>query len=105
MYKIYGSTREKIRDVVAEMEDPYIIDVRKIKDSELKEFYLRDYTHLGELSDRGITDIYLRSPFAGKMRLMKFLQRAKDYDREVVILYDNEKHYQYIRRKINEWTE
>ena len=103
MYKIIESVRDCVEDIADTCDDPYIIDVRNFEDKFLKEFYRRDYINLVELSNRGITKVIFKSPIRGKMRFLKILKRAQDFDREIIVLHNDLNHFKYLRRMISEW--
>ena len=102
MYRITGSDREGIAKFVKRAEDPYVVDIRPSGEKRLKKYFGRDYVHIVELTNRGMTEVILKAEITGMMRLRKILDRARDFQREVIILHDDSDHYSYVRRLIDE---
>ena len=103
MFKLIGTTRDKIDDVLAKTHDPLILDVRTPKkDRELAKRYDRDYRVVEELTNKGLTRIIFKARTAGVMQLRKVTQRCVEYQRELVILHDNESHFKELKRLVNE---
>jgi len=92
MFRIIKIKRNEVADKLERSEDPLIVDIRGESDNELKTIFGRDYVHLVELKNKGITQIIFRSPILGEVRLLKLLEKAEKFQREFIIIYDKLKH-------------
>lgn len=104
-FKITGCRIEDLNQSCSKAHDPLIIDVRGKRDEVLKEYFARDYVFVGELSNKSSNIVIYRAESSGRMRLLKQINRAKKFDREVVILYKDKRHYDKLRSDVNDWIE
>lgn len=95
--KIQRTTLKVIKDI-QKNEDPMILDLRDGKDVELRNAFGRDYLHVLALTNIGTNVVILRSEEKGRDRLTALVKKAKLFDREFVILYQDEAHYDAVRR-------
>ncbi len=91
-----------LKGALKKAEDPLIVDVRYKTDEAIKTNYKRDYVHLRELVDRGDEVIIFISEEKGNNKLQTLLDKAKNFARELVIIYENPKHIKAIRRLLDE---
>lgn len=100
MYKIEGITLDRVYASVQNYSDPFLVDIRNTKDKDLSEIFGKDYVHIRQLSNKGITMVILKNEEKGLKRLRNIETRCREFLRELIILYNEEKHYNYIRSLI-----
>ena len=101
MFRIVFIKPGKLYDVLSQYTDPHIVDIRKEGTSEqLKKIYEKDYTPISELVNRGLTQVFLRKEATGLMRLHIFIDKCKDFERELIIVHSDEEQAQYIKNKL-----
>lgn len=95
-------TIKDLAATISRLEDPIILDIRNKKDEKLARSFKRDYRWMTEFLNKGITKVILKKPAAGKIRLNSILKKAKEFQRPIVIVYDNEEHCREVRRIIDD---
>lgn len=82
------------------LSDPLIVDIDEKKSDYLASKYKRNYIHVPALSNRGETIVVLKNKMEGTMRLTALISKARKFDRELVILYSDEKHKKYLKQEV-----
>ena len=87
---------------ISMLDDPLIVDITPERDEKMHSIFGRkDYVHLYELINKGKTVVIFRSKIKGKWRINKLVERAKEFDREFVILYNDSAHLSIVRSLLN----
>lgn len=106
MFKIVAIEKYPVDSAVSRisaLDDPLIVDITPEKDEKLyADFGRKDYVHLYELINKGKTVVIFRSKSKGTWRIRKLAERAREFDREFVILYNDSEHLSIVRRLLNE---
>lgn len=102
MYKLITTKRDKVADHLKASGDPFIMDIRTEKDMKLSRAFKRDYRWMEELINKGLTRVIFKQRTAGVMQLSKIVQKMRDFQRELIIVYDDEAHLKEVKRLIND---
>ncbi len=87
---------------ISALDDPLVVDITPEKDEKLHGLLGRNnYVHVWELTNKGRTVVVFRSKIKGTWRIGKLFERAKEFDREFVILYNDSEHLSIVRRLLN----
>lgn len=102
-YKIvYAKSYE---DAIHAQEDPLVVDIRPEPDKKFRETLGMDYRHLIELANKGENIVIFKNEEAGRKRLEASLKRCKEFERELVIVYDDIEHLKKVKEIINEFKQ
>lgn len=91
---------KKVNSLAKKCDDPLIIDIRYKQDFRLQRKFGRNYVHVKELVNRGEKEIIFPRA-AGQMRSKALLDKARNFERELVIIYENKRHFVEVRRLFN----
>ncbi len=105
MYKIIAIEKypvDKAISRISALDDPLVVDITPEKDEKLHGFLGRNnYFHVWELANKGKTVIIFRSKIKGTWRIGKLVERAQEFDRELVLLYNDSDHLSIVRSVLN----
>lgn len=106
MHKIIAIEKYPVDPAAARisvLDDPLVVDITPEKDEKLHGILGRNnYVHIWELANKGKTVVVFRSKIKGTWRIGKLVERAQEFDREFVILYNDAEHLSIVRRLLNE---
>ena len=101
MKRTLRSTSKDFKKVIAACEDPIILDLRKEKDEGLHAFYQTDYKWYPSLLNRGETIVILGNKEKASHKIQLIVGLADKFEREVVVVSDDTKHYEVIEGMIH----
>jgi hypothetical protein len=79
------------------------VDIRPKPVLALRQELGMDYRHIGELSNKGINIVILRNEEQGRTRIRSAIKRCQEFERELVIVYDDLEHLNKVKEIINEF--
>jgi len=78
-------------------KDPFFISVKKKTNPKMQKYWGRDFTHLKDFSNKGVTEIILFNEQRGITRWKKLHAKMKFFGREIIVLVETEEQMHYIR--------
>lgn len=102
MKRVFRSTSTNFKSVVADCEDPVILDLRKVKDEGLDAFYKTDYKWYPSLLNKGETRVILNNKDKATKKIQLVVGLADKFEREIVVVCDDTKHYELVEGMIRD---
>lgn len=102
MFRVVQAEYVDLEKKLESCEDPLILDIRNERDMRLSQHWGKDYVHVRNLANRGITEVILRNEIRGIRQYDEALKKCMAFERELVMLYDDKRHMKYVTGAINE---
>lgn len=102
MKKLLRSTSKDFAALLKSCEDPIILDLRKVRDERLNEFYKTDYKWYPSLLNKGETIVVLANKEKAKQKVQSIVNLAGKFEREIVVICDDTKHYEVVEGMIRD---
>lgn len=86
-----------------EFLDPLVVDISGIKNIVLSNELKRDYVLVEDFVNKGKNgEISIKKPIPGYVKFGALAEKAAKFGRELVIVYNDTKHYNYLKDLLNE---
>ena len=93
---------QKLARLVSTLDDPMFIDITGVEMGDIKKVFNRDYVLARVFDNIGTSTVQLRDQKGAKDLLARLVEKAKEFQREIVLIFESPEHLSKIRSLYNE---